>query len=398
MAGRIAFRPGKDWEDALMVATLLDLVTLRLARFWTRSRLRRLFFTAIEIDGDPLDYRGKPHELLVGFALSFCLLAPVAAGAAALLAVAEAEAAGSVLLAYAICGALAFGYGVAGYAARGYLLSRLAWRGVTGRQDGSMLQFGFLWLSWAVAFLLSAGLCVPRACRALAAYRWRFTRWGGLRGGFTGRAEQLEPEWRRIWLVHVLPLYAAAFWVLFKRDWHPAALPWELELAFDEMVRNEAGLILLWVAGGLWLYSGLMQFRIAWLRWLVNGCALGPIRFYCRLDGAYATHRLQQGILWVEGLVCAAFLLLLLTGGAETGFFGELGYTSFVWLASAMIFAAWLAARYLHLRFVFWPLMEQLLPSVAVINVTAAEQAGGEDRKQVAFPAGIADLGYAHFL
>ena len=397
MAGQILFKPGRDWETTLFLTCLFDLLTLRLSRFWSRTKLRRCFFGAVLIEGEPLEYVGKPHELLAGFAVSFAILGPLMAAFICWGAPAETDSVLFFLFSNLTCLAGIAFYGAANFSARRYLVSRLVWRGIAASQDGSAIRYAGLYLKWAIAFLLTAGCCLPGACADLARYRWQSTCWGNLRGGFTGSEQVLQEHWRRIWRLHVAPVFALTAWVVIDSGGYLLALQWELEQAFDEMIRDEAGLILLWVAALLWVYYGLARFRIEWLRWMINGSAIGPIRFYCRLDTGHAGDRLQRGILAMEIVACVAFVLLFLTGGAETGYFGEMSYTGFVWFASAVIFLAWAIGRYLHLRLILYPLTELILFATAVINVGAAEV---EQRPagKIRLSSGIGDIGYAQFL
>ncbi|MEO1689709.1 MAG: DUF898 family protein, partial [Pseudomonadota bacterium] len=66
---RIAFR-----------GALLTLLTLGLHRFWMTTRLRRAYWAGIEVDGEPLEYDGKPTELLLGFFVAVVVLAVILGG------------------------------------------------------------------------------------------------------------------------------------------------------------------------------------------------------------------------------------------------------------------------------------------------------------------------------
>lgn len=66
--------PGRLFRMALGAA-FLTILTLGIYRFWMITRLRRFFWGAIRIDGDPLEYTGRPIEKLLGFLLALVLLA-----------------------------------------------------------------------------------------------------------------------------------------------------------------------------------------------------------------------------------------------------------------------------------------------------------------------------------
>ena len=42
-------------------------LTLGLARFWMKTRMRQMYWSSIEIDGVPFEYTGQAGEKLYGF-------------------------------------------------------------------------------------------------------------------------------------------------------------------------------------------------------------------------------------------------------------------------------------------------------------------------------------------
>src|SRR6056297_1966200 len=53
----------------------LTILTLGFYRFWMITRIRRYYWGAIRIDGDPLEYTGRGIEKLLGFLLALVILA-----------------------------------------------------------------------------------------------------------------------------------------------------------------------------------------------------------------------------------------------------------------------------------------------------------------------------------
>ena len=62
------------------VNSLLSLVTLGIYRFWARTRLRRYFWSHVELDGDPIEYTGTGKQLFLGFLIVMAVLVPLLFG------------------------------------------------------------------------------------------------------------------------------------------------------------------------------------------------------------------------------------------------------------------------------------------------------------------------------
>src|SRR5438105_4994416 len=53
---------------------VLRILTLGVYHFWGKTEVRQRIWSAVRIDGEPLDYRGTGAELFRGFLIVFCLL------------------------------------------------------------------------------------------------------------------------------------------------------------------------------------------------------------------------------------------------------------------------------------------------------------------------------------
>ena len=159
---RISWQHPQDGFLGLGVLNgILRILTLGIYHFWGKTEVRQRIWSAVRIDGEPLDYRGTGGELFRGFIIVFFLiLLPM---------------------------------GIAGFTAALYLKP-----GTTGR---SVYELGF----WVLLLSLS-GLGIHRARR----YRLSRTRWRGIRGGLSGRSSNFA--WTYLWTMALVPLTLG--WIL----------------------------------------------------------------------------------------------------------------------------------------------------------------------------------------
>src|ERR1043166_7294199 len=110
---------------------VLRILTLGVYHFWGKTEVRQRIWSAVRIDGEPLDYRGTGAELFRGFLIVFCLiLLPMLAwGLAAVLFLSPESVWRRIyeIGFYTLPGALP---GIGIHRARRYRLSRTRWRGL----------------------------------------------------------------------------------------------------------------------------------------------------------------------------------------------------------------------------------------------------------------------------
>ncbi|HEX4504250.1 MAG TPA: DUF898 family protein, partial [Alphaproteobacteria bacterium] len=71
----IAFRgPLAAFIGVVIINLLLTIVTLGIYRFWAKTRIRHFLWEHTSFAGEPLEYRGKGIELLVGAILGFLII------------------------------------------------------------------------------------------------------------------------------------------------------------------------------------------------------------------------------------------------------------------------------------------------------------------------------------
>ncbi|WP_448578616.1 DUF898 family protein [Thermaurantiacus sp.] len=311
---RVSFR-GRAGPFFLMQLgrSLLTLLTLGFHRFWWRTANRRRLWEETSIDGQPLDYRGRGIELLLGFAIAFLLVLvpltllsllsqflgasgrPLLAGAASLLY-------GASLL---------FLFGFAIYRSRRYLLSRTAWQGIRGGMVANGVAYGWLWFRLALVQFATLGLATPY----VSARRWNAL-WNDSRFGTQAFAASLE--WRPLMrpfltsfllaVLLVLPAVAALIGLAISM---PEMAPVEgvnikdLPAADQARVMTLMGVFFIGLPLAILLWPlAFVPWRAAFTRAAVGATRLGPVSFAFPATGGD----------WLRYLLGNAALVILTLG------------------------------------------------------------------------------------
>lgn len=201
-ASRISWAPPCDgFLRVSLLNGLLRILTLGLYHFWGKTEVRRRIWSAVRIDGEPLEYRGTGGELLRGFLIVFGLvLIPLGltSFAVTLFLGRSGTMRGSYELAAWALLLLLSGFGI--HRARRYRLSRTRWRGIRAGLSGRSTPFAWTYL-WTVALVpLTLGWILPWRMVRLQQALMNETRFGDKPFMFTGRA---GPLYKRFWLVWV---------------------------------------------------------------------------------------------------------------------------------------------------------------------------------------------------
>jgi uncharacterized membrane protein YjgN (DUF898 family) len=177
---------------------VLRLLTLGVYHFWGKTEVRQRIWSAVRIDGEPLEYRGTGGELLRGFLVVFFLiLLPMglASFAASLLGPGAQALSSSAFWPLFL---LLSGLGI--HRARRYRLSRTRWRGIRGGLSGRSRGFAWTYLWTMLLVPLTLGWILPWRAVRLQKALFIETRFGDKAFTFTGVA---GPLYRRFWLVWV---------------------------------------------------------------------------------------------------------------------------------------------------------------------------------------------------
>ncbi|CAN0387373.1 unnamed protein product, partial [Phaeothamnion confervicola] len=148
---------------------LLRIVTFGIYNFWGKTEVRKRIWSAIRVNGEPLQYTGTGKEMFLGFLFVLGVVTlPVlfiTLAAVVMFGQAGASAANTFF-------SVAFFYlvGVAVHRAVRYRLSRTLWRGIRGGLDGSSWRYGWTYFWTGIMLVLTLGWASP----------WRATKLQGL--------------------------------------------------------------------------------------------------------------------------------------------------------------------------------------------------------------------------
>jgi uncharacterized membrane protein YjgN (DUF898 family) len=176
---------------------VLRILTLGVYHFWGKTEVRQRIWSAVRIDGEPLEYRGTGGELFRGFLIVFflILLPMVLAGFAASL---FFDMTGYTVYQIAFWGVLFLLSGIGIHRARRYRLSRTRWRGIRGGLSGRSWGFAWTYLWTMLLVPVTFGWILPWRAVRLQRTLCNDTRFGDNAFTFTGVA---GPLYRRFWLV-----------------------------------------------------------------------------------------------------------------------------------------------------------------------------------------------------
>jgi uncharacterized membrane protein YjgN (DUF898 family) len=211
---RIAWvQPPGGFLGLSLLNGLLRILTLGVYHFWGKTEVRQRIWSAVRIDGEPLEYRGTGAELFKGFIIVFLLLIlPLAlVGLLPLLLEGDMRAETLQGLIQVAIFSLIFALGgLAMFRARRYRLSRTRWRGIRGGLTGSSLSFAWTYLWTMMLIPMTLGWISPWRDVKLHRALFMETQFGDKGFIFTGRS---GPLYARYWLVWVsrLVLYIAVF-------------------------------------------------------------------------------------------------------------------------------------------------------------------------------------------
>jgi uncharacterized membrane protein YjgN (DUF898 family) len=177
----------------------LRILTVGVYHFWGKTEVRQRIWSAVRIDGEPLEYRGTGGELFRGFLIVFVLI---------LLPMGLASFGSSLFLPQtwqgiyqmAFWGVVFLLSGIGIHRARRYRLSRTRWRGIRGGLSGRSRGFAWTYLWTMLLVPVTLGWVLPWRAVRLQRALFNDTRFGDSGFTFTGVA---GPLYRRFWLVWV---------------------------------------------------------------------------------------------------------------------------------------------------------------------------------------------------
>jgi uncharacterized membrane protein YjgN (DUF898 family) len=179
---------------------LLRVLTLGVYHFWGKTEVRQRLWSAVRIDGEPLEYRGTGGELLRGFAIVFILaIVPLAIVALAPLLWSSSLTGRYLFQIVPIVIVIGLG-GFGMFRARRYRLSRTRWRGIRGGLTGRTTPFAWTYFWTTLLIPVTLGWIVPWRAATLQRKLVNETQLGDQSFAFHGRS---GPLYDRFWLAWV---------------------------------------------------------------------------------------------------------------------------------------------------------------------------------------------------
>ncbi len=200
--------PAGLWGLSLFIF-LLRFLTLGIYHFWGKTEVRRRIWSAVRLNGQPLEYTGTGWELFLGFVIVF----PFIVVPLLVLSALPAYGGGAFL-------AIFYLMGVGQYRARNYRLSRTNWRGIRGAMAGSSWRYGLTYLWTGMLVPLTLGWITPWRNTRLNAILTNETRFGDRPLHFAAAVGPLYKYYALLWGGQAILFFTAtsALVVLFGQD------------------------------------------------------------------------------------------------------------------------------------------------------------------------------------
>jgi len=204
-------------------SAFLTVLTLGLFRFWMIAKLRRHYWNALRIQGDPLEYTGTGLEKILGFLVAIIILAVylgiVNIGLTFIgLTYFDGNPLALQISVFAAMPLIFF----ATYRARSYIMARTRWRGIRfgmGKGAGGY-TIRAVWY-WFLT-IITGGLLYPYQQFKLAKYMADRTWFGDQKFHQNGSWAGLFAYW--VWLYIVIGLGGLAAWGLAADPGNPATM------------------------------------------------------------------------------------------------------------------------------------------------------------------------------
>ena len=214
-----------------IVNFILRVLTLGIYHFWGKTEVRRRIWSAVRLNGEPLEYTGTGKELFIGFlVVLLCVFLPMLLVGGALVYVLGPHS--RLLRAFQLLAYIVFFFliGVAIHRALRYRLARTRWRGIRGRLEGSSLRFAWTYFWTALLIPFTLGWIIPWRATKLQSLLNNEMRFGNRPFRFMARSGPLYGRFAVVWIGTIVLIVAASAGVavsmyLVGVDPQPAAVP-----------------------------------------------------------------------------------------------------------------------------------------------------------------------------
>ncbi len=192
---------------------LFRIITLGIYNFWGKTEVRRRIWSAIRINGEPLQYTGTGKELFLGFLLVLAILS-VPTLLLTILALAQFGMKGADLLQTVFTIVFFYLVGVGMHRAIRYRMSRTLWRGIRGGLDGDSWKYGWTYFWTGIVLALTLGWAAPWRAVKLQGLITNGLRFGNQPFAFNANAGALYAPFAALWFstVAILAVTGMVIW------------------------------------------------------------------------------------------------------------------------------------------------------------------------------------------
>lgn len=383
--------------------TFLSLITLSFYRFWAKTWLRRYFWHGLAIDGEALEYTGRPVELLLGFLIVMAVLVPIGivySGLSVYLTTAAPTVAPYIDVAYFSALLVLMPYAL--YRARRYRMTRTLWRGVRCGQDGSPARYGFMSAGFLILNLITLGLAVPWTRTALQRFRTNNSRFGDRNFDFDGSGGALFKQWLPVVIVGAsfvgLVLWQARDLILAAYEAGFGGMPDASNQLQHQLDHDLAeAIFVLSSFGGYVLLGGLaiilfVWYRVVEFRYFVSVTHLGDTEFQSQLRLGRV---LGIGTIYVLVLILFVGMVLLISsiGGmlASPDPTSPGGFTAFTFMIALTIIVLMFFAPMARYMVLLLPLIRHATSTLNVTNMAHVVTIVQDLHAQPRYGEGLAD-------
>ncbi len=310
--GKVVPKYDTDGPSLLWLAlktAILTVLTVGFYRFWMVARLRRHYWNAIRIQGDPFEYTGTGLEKLLGFLVAVIVLA-VYLGLVNIglvfLGLSYVQDDSFVILASVFASMPLIFFAV--YRAQRYIMARTRWRGIRFGMDNGAWGYSVraMWL-WFLT-LVTGGLLYPYLQFKLAKFITDRTYFGDQKFEQRGSWAGLFAYW--IWLYIVIGMMGLAIWGLAADQGNPAT--------------TVIGWVIFFV-GYITFFVLLLRYEVVVFRYLWSNRHLGEASFENNVTPGSIISAYVVGTLLVSvittivafALIMAVGAIVTMLGGAE---------------------------------------------------------------------------------
>ena len=274
----------------------LTVLTLGIYRFWMITRLRRHYWSAIRVLGDPFEYTGTGLEKLVGFLVAVIILAVYLSLVNLALVFAGLYSTDDVIglqiaLNLSVLASLPLIY-FATYRAMRYMMARTRWRGIRFGMEQAAWSYSGRAVLLSLLTAVTLGALYPLQHFRLTKFMTDRTWFGNLKFHQNGKWTGLMGYWAWVYLSILLTIGAFAAIVMFPED---------------PVVAGGAALIASF--SYLAVFVAMLRYRVAAFRYMWANRTLGDTRFHNDVDTGEVIGITIAGSM---GVGIAAFFVALL--------------------------------------------------------------------------------------